>query len=421
MAVLRGREFRLLFGAQAVSVLGDRMVAVALAFAVLSVDGSASSVGIVLAARTLPLVACLLAGGVVADRVSRRAVMVVSDLVRVASQGATAGLLLSGGAHVWNLAALAAVTGAATGFFNPASTGLLPAIVPLEQLQQANGLRATAMSTGEILGPVLAGVLVAAAGAGWAIAVDAATFAGSAAFLAGLRVVPVGPRASTSFWHELRDGWGAFRARTWVWGFVACAALGNVVWGAWSTLGPVVADRDLGGAAVWGTILAAMGVGALAGSVVAVRARPARPLLVSSLIGLLMAVPMALLAAGAPAALVAVGAVGAGASMMLGNSLWESTLQHNVPPEALSRVSSYDWFGSIAFTPIGYILWGPLADLIGIQAALWAACALLLVSNLAMLSVADIRRLTWARPDPSPAARGRRRGGPGLATRRPDG
>ena len=404
VAVLRGREFRLLFGAQAVSWFGDRMVAVALAFAVLSVGGSASSVGLVLAARTLPLVACLLAGGVVADRVSRRAVMVISDLVRVASQGATAVLLLSGGAHVWSLAALAAVTGAATGFFNPASTGLLPALVPATQLQQANGLRATAMSAGEILGPVLAGVLVATAGAGWAIAVDAATFAGSAAFLAGLRVSPVAPRAATSFWHELRDGWGAFRTRTWVWSFVACAALGNVVWGAWSTLGPVVADRDLGGAAVWGAVLAAMGVGALAGSLVAVRANPSRPLMVSSLLGLLMVVPMALLAAGAPAALLAVGAAGAGASMMLGNSLWESTLQRNVPAEALSRVSSYDWFGSIAFTPLGFIVWGPLADLIGIPAALWAACALLFVSTLAMLSVGDIRRLTWATPDPSPAA-----------------
>jgi MFS family permease len=403
LSVLRGREFRLLFGAQAVSVFGDRMVAVALAFAVLAVGGSASSVGVVLAARMLPLVVCLLAGGVLADRVSRRAVMVVSDLVRVASQGATAALLVSGGAHVWNLAALAAVTGAATGFFNPASTGLLPAIVPPGELQQANGLRATAMSAGEILGPVLAGVLVASAGAGWAIAVDAATYAASAALLVALRVSPVGPRAPTSFWHELRDGWGAFRARTWVWSFVACAALANVVWGAWQTLGPVVADRDLGGAAVWGTILAAMGVGALAGSVLAVRAHPSRPLLVASLVGLLMVVPMALLAAGAPAALVALGATGAGASMMLGNSLWESTLQRKVPPEALSRVSSYDWFGSFAFNPLGLILWGPLSALIGISAALWVACALLLVSSLAMLSVADIRRLTWATPSRTPA------------------
>ncbi|MGZ6642987.1 MAG: MFS transporter [Solirubrobacteraceae bacterium] len=393
VAVLRHRDFRLLFGAQAVSVFGDRMVAVALAFAVLSVGGSASSVGLVLAARTLPLVACLLAGGVVADRVSRRAVMVAADLVRFASQGLSAVLLIAGAADVWSLAALAAVTGAATGFFNPASTGLLPAIVPAGQLQQANGLRATAMSVGEILGPMLAGAVVALAGAGWAIALDAATFAGSAAFLARLRVPSAGDRAPASFLGDLRDGWGAFTARTWVWAFVACAALANLGWGAWSSLGPVVADRDLGGAAVWGSVLAAMGVGALIGSVLAVRAEPRRPLVVSGLSGLLMAVPMGMLAAGVPAGALAAVATCAGGSMMLGNSLWESTLQRHVPPESLSRVSSYDWFGSIALTPVGLMLWGPLSDVIGIEASLWAACALVLVAHLAMLAVGDIRRV----------------------------
>lgn len=252
------------------------------------------------------------------------------------------------------------------------------------------------MSAGEVFGPVLAGILVAAAGAGWALAVDAATFAASAAFLAGLRPPRGESRETASFWRELRDGWGAFTAFTWVWSFVACAALGNFVWGAWSSLGPVVADRDLGGAAVWGTVLGAMGVGALLGSVVAVRLAPARPLVVSSLAGLLMAIPMALLAAGAAPTLLAVGATGAGASTMLGNSLWESTLQRHVPPAALSRVSSYDWFGSLAFNPLGLILWGPVAAAVGVHEALWVASALLVVSNVAMLAVADIRRVAWA-------------------------
>lgn len=391
--VLRVRDFRLLFGAQAVSVFGDRMVAVALAFAVLSVGGSASSVGLVLAARTLALVACLLAGGVVADRVSRRTVMVAADLVRLVGQGVTAALLLTGDAQVWSLAALAAVTGAATGFFNPASTGLLPALVPARLLQQANGLRATAMSAGEIVGPALAGVLVATSGPGWALAVDAATFGASALFLAGLRPPPMPARATAPFLRELRDGWSTFTSFTWVWAFVACAGLCNLVWGAWSALGPVVADRDLGGAAVWGTVLAGMGVGALLGSIVAVRTEPHRPLVVAALSGLLMAIPVGLLAAGAPPALLTLGATAAGASMMIGNSLWESTLQRHVPAEALSRVSSYDWFGSIAFTPVGLILWGPIAEAIGLQETLWVAGALLVASNLAMLGVADIRRV----------------------------
>lgn len=396
MEVLRRRDFRLLFGAQAVSWLGDRMVAVALAFAVLSVGGSASSVGLVLAARTVPLVACLLAGGVVADRVSPRVVMVSADLVRVASQGATAALLIAGAAHIWSLAALAAVTGAATGFFNPASVGLLPVVVPAEQIQQANGVRATGQSGGEILGPIVAGVIVAAAGAGWAIAVDAATFAASAAFLSRLTLPARVAREHASFLRALREGWGAFSSRTWVWAYVACAAVGNFVWAAWSTLGPVVAEDDLGGAAAWGTVLGAMGVGALIGSVIAVRARPARPLVASGIAVLVMSIPLGVLAAGVAVPVLALAALFGGGGMMLGNSLWESTLQRNVPHETLARVSSYDWFGSIAFSPLGYVVWGPLAGAIGVEPALWIAFAVMTGSTLLLLSLADIRRIAWA-------------------------
>src|SRR4051794_22598452 len=177
MGVLRLREFRLVFGAQAVSWFGDRMVPIALAFAVLELHGSASDVGLVLAFRMLPMIATLLVGGVVADRLSRRAVMVAADLVRVLTQGTIAAALITGHAGIWLLAILSGATGAATGFFNPASTGLLPAIVAPERLQEANGMRATAMSGGEIVGPAVAGVLIATLGPGWALGVDAATFA----------------------------------------------------------------------------------------------------------------------------------------------------------------------------------------------------------------------------------------------------
>jgi MFS family permease len=391
--VLRQRDFRLLFLGQAVSVLGDRMVAVALAFAVLEVGGSASAVGLVLACATLPLVGSVLIGGVVADRASRRAVMVAADLVRVASQGAMAALLVAGSAEVWMLALLAGITGAATGFFNPASTGLLPLLVRPEQLQPANALRATAVSTGEILGPLAAGVLVAAAGAGWAIAVDAATFAASAAFLVRLRPPGRVAREAASFATELRDGWVAFRSRRWVWTFVVYFAIGNMLWGAWSALGPVVAERDLGGAAPWGVVLAAIGVGALAGSLLATRARPRRPLVLVALTEGLFALPLAFLAAGAPVPLLACGALLSGGGMMLGTSVWLSTLQRHIPEESLSRVSSYDWFGSLAFYPLGLAVWGPVAAAVGISAALWLAFVLFLAAVLALLAVPDVRRL----------------------------
>ena len=334
-------------------MLGDRMAVVALAFAVLEIGGSTSEVGLVLAAGAFPLVATVLAGGVVADRASRRAVMVAADLVRVASQGAMAALLIAGVAEVWMLALVAGVTGAATGFFSPASTGLLPEVVLAEQLQPANGLRASAVSTGEILGPVLGGVLVAAAGAGWAIAIDALTFAVSAACLAMLRVPTRVAAQRSSFAADLRQGWFAFRSRRWVWTFVAYFAIVNLLWGAWGVLGPIVAERDLGGAAAWGTVLAAVGVGALAGSLLATRVKPRRPLLLAALADGLFALPLAFLAAAPPVPLIACGAVLSGAGIALAISLWESTLQRHIPGESLSRVSSYDWFGSLAFYPLG--------------------------------------------------------------------
>ncbi|MDA0161243.1 MFS transporter [Solirubrobacter ginsenosidimutans] len=393
MGVLRLRESRLLFFAQAISWLGDRMVGIALAFAVLSLGGSPAEVGLVLAFRLVPLVATLLVGGVVADRVSRRAVMVIADLVRVATQGAIAALLIAGAAEIWMLAVLSGLTGAATGFFNPASTGILPAIVPPERLQEANGVRATVLSGGEIAGPVLAGVLIATVGPGWALALDACTFAASAAFLARLRLPDRAVREAGSFMSDLREGWSVFRSLTWVWTFVLAAGIGNMLWGAWSALGPVVADRDLGGAAVWGTVLGALGIGALLGSVAAVRVRPRRPLVLAAATYALFVVPLLLLAARAPVPVLALGAMFGGVGMMLGNSVWESTLMRKVPDESLSRVSAYDWFGSLAFQPLGLVIWGPVAALIGLYPALWVAGGLLLVTNAVLLSVPAIRQL----------------------------
>jgi MFS family permease len=393
LSVLHRRDFRLLFLGQGVSVLGDRMVAVALAFAVLEVGGSASAVGLVLACATLPLIGSVLIGGVVADRTSRRAVMIAADLIRVGSQGASAALLIAGAAEVWTLALFAGITGAATGFFNPASTALLPEVVPPDELQPANALRATAVSAGEIAGPVVAGVLVAAAGAGSAIAVDAGTFAVSALCLWRLRVPPRAAPAAARFLEDLREGWDVFRARRWVWSFVLYAGIVNMLWGAWSALGPVVADRDLGGAAAWGAVLGSVGVGALFGSLVATRARPQRPLMVLLLTEALFALPLAFLAAGVPTALLACGAFLAGAGMTLGNSVWESTLQRHMPAESLSRVVAYDWFGSLAFYPLGLALWGPLAGAIGVSTSLWIAFGLFLALIAVQFAVPDTRRL----------------------------
>lgn len=396
LEVLRDTAFRRLLGAAAISWFGDRMVTIALAFAVLAIGGSASSIGLVLAVRSAALVVSLLLGGVLADRVSRRAVMVAADVARLVTQGLLAGLVIAGEAEVWSIALLTGLGGIASGFFNPASTGLLPAIVAPEQLQQANGVRATLMSAGEIGGPVLAGVLVAAVGAGWALAVDAATFGVSALLLLGVRVPGRVERAASGFWEDLKEGWTTFSRTTWVWTFVLWAGLANLTWGAWSVLGPVVAERDLGGAAAWGAINAALGVGALIGALAAIRQMPRRPILAAALTGFAQLPATVLLASGAHVLPIALGALAFGVGMMFGNTVWESALQRHIRPEALSRVSAYDWFGSFAFAPIGLAIWGPIADAVGIGDALWLSAAVILASTLALLCVRDVRRLRTA-------------------------
>ena len=234
---------------------------------------------------------------------------------------------------------------------------------------------------------------MAAAGAGYAIAADAATYAISAACLAALRVAKTTDRTSGAFLGDLRDGWMAVRSRRWVWACILYAAVANVMWGAWTALGPVVADRDLGGAGAWGTVLGAVGVGALLGSLVAARVRPSRPLVFVAFMEGLFGMPLAFLAAGASVPLLALGAALSGAGLMLGMSVWETTLQREIPPESLSRVASYDWFGSFAVYPIGLAIWGPLAGVIGIHTALWLASGLFLAALVALLAVPDVRRL----------------------------
>jgi len=324
--------------------------------------------------------------------------MVGADLARLVSQGTMAALLIGGVAEVWMLACLAAATGAATGFFNPASTGLMPQLVPPEQLQPANALRSSVVSLGEILGPLIAGLVVAAAGAGWAIAVDSGTFAVSALCLALLRVSATSEREPSSFVREMREGWDAFRSRRWVWTLVVYFAFANIFWGAWSALGPVVADRELGGAAAWGTVLAAFGVGALAGSLVATWARPTRPLVVVAVTEALFALPIAFLATGAPVPVLAIGTFLSGGGMMIGMSVWESTLQRHIPEQWLSRVTSYDWFGAFVFYPLGLAMWGPISAAIGVSPTLWIAFGLFIACVLALLAVPDVRRLPAA-PD----------------------
>jgi MFS family permease len=393
LRALREREFRLLFLGQSVSLVGDGMVSVALAFAVLDLTGSVSDVGFVFAAFTLPLVGFLLVGGVFADRFQQRGVMVFSDLICFASQGLAAALLVSGHARLWELVLLQAVRGTARAFFMPASTALTPLTVGAELLQEANALRGLSMAFGDVIGPAVSGAIVAAAGSGWAIGFDSLTYAVSAVFLASLRLPRREPLPPQSFLQDLHDGWREFTARTWVWSNLVFIGVGNTMFNWFFVLGAAVARRSLGGAGSWGLIVSGLGLGAVAGGVLALRVRPRRPLVVANLGLTLFAVPTVLLALHLPALVVAAGAVVGGVGGTFFNAVWETTLQRHIPPERLSRVTAYDWFVSTAANPVGQSVAGPTAGAIGIETTLGIAAGYFVAAPFLVLAIPSVRHL----------------------------
>ncbi|WP_329255661.1 MFS transporter [Actinoallomurus sp. NBC_01490] len=391
---LAAPRFRMVFFGRLVSFLGNAMAPVALAFAVLGLTGSASDLGVVLAARSLPTVALLLLGGVWADRLPRHVILVVFSLVAAGTQSVAAVLLISGSARVWQLALLEAANGMAAAFLGPASLGVAPQTVEPSLIQPANALLRLAMNAAKVIGAGLAGVVVAAYGPGWAIAVDAATFVVAAVFFGRLALPRIAlPRAGVL--GELRSGWREFRSRTWLWTIVAQFAFVNAAFsGGFNVLGPLVAKRDLGGATAWGLVVAFEAAGFIAGGLSALWHRPRRPLLLATYGVLAGSSVLFALAVAAPVPVMLAAAFAAGAGFEIFGVQWDTVVQHNVPPEALSRVYAYDALGSLVFNPLGQTLAGPAMAALGLGGAIALSGAVILTATLAVLTVRDVRTLT---------------------------
>ena len=385
----------LLAAARTVSVLGNGFARVALAFAVLALPGAGPGrLSLVLACQAVPQLVLILVGGVIADRMSRARLMALADVLGAGAYTGLAVLVLSGHAPVLAMCLLAVAAGTATAMFAPAMEGIVPLVVSADRLQRANGLLRVGTNSALLLGLSLSGVTVALVGPGWALALNAASFALSAALTARLPV-PARPPRKTSGWADLRDGWREFASRQWLWVVVAqwsivVAALNANV----GVLGPLTADRYLGGARAWSLIVAAQALGTIAGAGLASRVRVRRPILVAVLATFPTAAPVALLAVRAPVWLIAVAMFTAGVSSDVFGVLWSTTIHREIPEESLSRVSSYDYFGSLSFAPLGLLIAGPLASAVGLGHALAGCAGLVVLSTGAALLAPGVRRLT---------------------------
>jgi MFS family permease len=396
LGALAERNFRLVFSSTSISALGDGVTLVALAFAVLHIGGSATSLGLVIAARQAAAAAITVAAGVWADRLPRHLVLVAAATVLGIVQAIAGTLVVTGRAEVWMLVVLALAYGLADGFVIPTSQGLIPAVVSATRLQQANALLGLSRSILGVLGPAIGGLLVAAGSPGAALLVDAATFGVAAILLLRVsiprRVDRVDPEP---FLAEVRQGWNEFRRQTWIWTTIVFFGIGNCASTSVFVLGPLIAKQHYSGGTTWAWLVSSFAAGTIVGGVGALRVRPGRPLLASCV----SAVPLALqplgLALQAPVEVLVAIWVVSGIGLAIHLALWFTVFQQHVPEESRSRVSSYDALGSFVLLPLGSAIAGPVSVLIGIPATLLGTFAIEVASFAAIIaqpSVWAIRR-----------------------------
>ena len=394
LRVLGEREFSLFFWGQTVSILGDGIFPIALAFAVLELGGSPTQLGLVLLAGILPQTLFVLVGGVWADRLPRRTIMLAADAARAAIQVVTAVLLLSGEARIWHLVALYALHATAAAFFMPAATGLVPEVAPQARLQQANALLGITRSIAFGVGAALGGIFVSAVSTGGAVLLDACTFVISAACLWGLSARAAPGAGGTRFVAELRAGFDEVRKRRWLWMGLANAFLFlMLVVAPFEVIGPVIAKSELGGALAWGVILTGFSIGTLLGGLVMLRVHFERPLFVAGLLFFATCIAPLLLALAAPVWTIALAYVGEGFAVGIFVTSWQTALQNHIPRDLLSRVGAWDWLGTIGGMPLGFALTGPIVDAVGTSATLVGVSVSAFLLSLGFVLIHDLREL----------------------------
>jgi MFS family permease len=396
--VLAIRDFRLLLVDRLLAPFSVGFSVVGVSFAVLKVTGSTADLSYVIAAQTAPMLVFSLVSGVFADRFRPQRVIIAGNLAVVVGEGVFGLLMLvTGHPPLWAMICLEAVNGIGSAMFYPASQALLPQLVPDELLQEGSSISRLAMNTGQMTGAAAAGLVVAAAGPGWALTLCALGMTGTVPLMMavkGGRVRQVVADAGSSMVAELREGWAEFRKHTWLWATVIQYCLVMMAWnGGFMVLGPVVARAHLGGAAGWGAISAADALGLVLGGLISLRYTPRKPMLFVVGTGAALAVCPLILALVAPLPIICVVVFALGALSEVMMVQWTVQMATRIPSDKLARVSSYDAFGSLAAMPLGALIAGPLAGRIGVQKTQFAAAAVMFVASAFTLLPRDIRTI----------------------------
>lgn len=384
-----------LIASRFISNVGNGLAPVALAFGVLAIDGAgAADLSLVTAARLFPMIALLLIGGVIGDRYKRNRLVGGTDIIGAALVLVSAASFIFGFESVWLLTAIAAIFGVLTAVWWPAMSAVLPSILPKEKLTAGNSFLSMVANTGFALGATIAGFIVATAGPGWAILVDAISFAIAGVIVWNMDLPMTEKTENKSMFKELHDGWKEFISRKWVVTIVVGFSLINMAIEAmYQVLGPLSLKNDPNGPIFWSFNLSGMTVGMIAGSVLALKVKLKRPLVRPMLLIAASSSWLFALAIGAPVYLCVAGAILAGISYEFFYVNWATSLQKNVPEESYARVVSYDAFGSWGLAPIGVALAGPLALVIGVTPALWLAGIAVLGVALFVVSRRSVRDL----------------------------
>lgn len=378
LSTLRDRPYRLLWTARSISAMGNALIPVTVVFAILRSGGTALNVGTVLTCQAVGQVAMLPVGGVWADRLSRKTVLMVSDAVQAVCYGLLAVMIFLGQAAVWQFAVTYTIAGMAFAFFTPASRAVLPELVGADQLQPANALLGLTDSTTKVLGPALAGVLLAVSSPGIAILVNSISFLLSFVLISRMHLRRQVQRSGKQhFFADLRDGWLVVAQRRWYLANLLCWGVWNFAIAFFFVLGPVVMQQGHGGASAWSVIMVTGSVGSIVGGLAALRYRPRRPLVVTNAAAMIGIAPLALLAPPAPTFVIAIGVAVAFVMTSLVGEVLATTQQQLFPEKMLARVSSLDWMISLIAMPAGYAAAAPVAEFLGMRTTLLVAAALI--------------------------------------------